>query len=103
MPPTRVALDPAAKELTQDEIIVRAEAFGAGAALGGGLIGAFIGSKVAESRQNTIHGTLAPFYASVDDYDFRSHYVQALSRPSRCRRRCSRSPTASMRWAPARA
>ncbi|NHZ99547.1 hypothetical protein [Massilia sp. CCM 8734] len=88
MPPTRVALDPAAKELTQvpvtsllpqDEIIVRAEAFGAGAALGGGLIGAFIDSKVAESRQNTIHGTLAPFYASVDDYDFRSHYLQALA------------------------
>lgn len=87
--PQRVALDATTKQtiqqinvsniVGQDEIIVRAEAYGASAALGGGLIGALIDSKVAESRQNTIQGTLNPFYASVDDFDFRGELQNALT------------------------
>lgn len=87
--PARIALEPATKQnlkevkvlsvLGQDEVIVRAEAFGASAALGGGLIGAVIDSKVAESRQNTLQDLMAPFYQSVDDYDFRTRFEQALA------------------------
>lgn len=86
--PTRVALDPATSArltqvhvydvVPQDEVIVRAAANGASAALGGGLIGALIDSKVNESRQNTIQSTLNPFYAAVDDFDFRSRFAKAL-------------------------
>ncbi|MFZ6760826.1 hypothetical protein ACO0K9_26765 [Undibacterium sp. Ji50W] len=86
--PTRIALEPATKQnlvevkvlsvLPQDEVIVRAETFGASAALGGGLIGAMIDSKVAEGRQNTMQDVLAPFYQSVDDYDFRTGFERNL-------------------------
>jgi hypothetical protein len=87
--PTRIAFEPAVKQklaevkvlsaLPQDEIIVHAEAFGATAAMGGGLIGAFIDSKVAESRQNTIQNSMDPFYAAVDDFDFRARFERALA------------------------
>ncbi|PWF49104.1 hypothetical protein [Massilia glaciei] len=87
--PTRIALDSAAKQellevttwnqLPQDEMIVRAEASGVGAATGGGLIGAIIDSKVGESRQNKMQADIAPFYAAVDDFDFRTLYTQALT------------------------
>lgn len=83
---TRVALDPAAKQklqdvrvvniVAQDEIVMRAESIGAP---GGGLLGAVIGSKVDEGRQNTIQELIAPFYASVDNYDFRPRLTEALS------------------------
>lgn len=86
--PSRIALDPTTKHkikevniinvLSQDEVIVRAESFGATMALGGGLIGAIIDSKVAEGRQNTIQETIAPFYAAVDSYDFRTHFERSL-------------------------
>ncbi|MES2076184.1 MAG: hypothetical protein V4462_11270 [Pseudomonadota bacterium] len=86
--PTRIALEPATKQglveirvlsvLPQDEVIVRAETFGASAALGGGLIGALIDSKVAEGRQNAVQDVLVPFYQSVDDYDFRSGFERNL-------------------------
>jgi hypothetical protein len=87
--PTRIAFEPAVKQrltevkvlsvLPQDEIIVRAEMFGATAAMGGGLIGAIIDSKVAESRQNTIQNSMDPFYAAVDDFNFRARFERALS------------------------
>ena len=66
--PTRVAFDPALRQklvevqvldvLPQDEVIVRAPAAGASLALGGGLIGAVIDSKIGESRQNELRATL---------------------------------------------
>lgn len=87
--PTRVALEPATTQklkevkvlsiLPQDEVIVRAESFGATAALGGGLIGALIDSKVAEGRQNTLQEVMAPFYQAVDDYDFRTRFERTLA------------------------
>jgi hypothetical protein len=87
--PTRVALEPAIKQklnevkvlslLSQDEVIVRPEAFGASVALGGGLIGAMIDSKVAEGRQSTVQEMMAPFYGAVDDFDYRPGFQQALS------------------------
>lgn len=89
MPPKRVALSPETKQglesvqalniLAQDEIVVRAEAYGASAAMGGGLIGAIIDSKVAESRQNDLQASLAPFYASVDDFNFRPRFEAVIA------------------------
>lgn len=83
--PPRIALDAAAAQklqevkvasvLGQDEIVVRAVSAGSA---GGGLLGAVIASKIDESRQNTIQALIAPFYASVDDYDFRPRLNQAL-------------------------
>ena len=86
--PTRIPLDAAARDklaqvrvvhaLAQDEIVVRAPAAGASAAMGGGLIAAIIDSKIGEVRQNELQGTLAPFYASVDDFNFRSLFAGSL-------------------------
>jgi hypothetical protein len=86
--PTRVALDRESKQkfddvvvvntVYQDEMIVRAAAPGASAAMGGGLIGALIDSKVGEGRQNTIDQAMAPFYSAVDDLDFRARLTASL-------------------------
>jgi len=83
--PMRVPLDPLAKSrlgevkvidiLTQDEVVVRPPPSTAG----GGLIGMIIESKVGESRQNALQAALAPFYASVDDFDFRTQFDTSLS------------------------
>jgi hypothetical protein len=87
--PTRIALAPVTKQkltefqvvsvIPQDEIVLRAISPGAGVALGGGLIGAIIDSKVGESRQTVLQEAIAPFYASVDDFDFRAVYKQAMT------------------------
>ena len=86
--PTRIAFEPGMRQtltevkvlsiLPQDEIVVRADPVGVAPAMGGGLIGAMIDSKVGESRQNTLQETLAPFYAAIDDYDFRTHFEHTL-------------------------
>lgn len=86
--PSRVAFDHGVKTklnevnvvnvMPQDEVIMRAEAFGASAALGGGLIGAIIDSKVAEGRQASLQDMLAPFYGSVDNFNYRAYFETAL-------------------------
>lgn len=83
---TRIHLDPVAKQklgevqvlnvVAQDEIVMRAESIGGA---GGGLIGAVIASKVDEGRQNTIQDLMSPFYASVDNYDFRPRLSEAIA------------------------
>lgn len=85
--PMRVPFDPLAKSrlgevkvvdiLAQDEMIVRPPPSGGAAA--GGLLGAIIDSKIGEARQNELQAALAPFYASVDDFDFRSQFNASLS------------------------
>ncbi len=86
--PTRVMLAPEVKQqltevraqsvVWQDEIIVKAEAPNVSAALGGGLLGAMIDSSISEGRQNTVQGLIDPFYAAVDDVDFRPQLWNAL-------------------------
>lgn len=86
---SRIAFDPMAtpkleevrivSTLPQDEVIVRADTLGVSYALGGGLIGAFIDSKVTEGRQNTLQSIIEPFYAAVDDYNFRTRLTQAIN------------------------
>ncbi len=84
----RVPLDPvnaqkitevhAESSIWQDEIIVRAPSAGVSRALGGGLIGALIDSKIAESRQGKIQKVIEPFYASIDGVDFRNLFWNSL-------------------------
>lgn len=61
----------------QDEIVVRPEAFGGGYPVGG-LIGALVQSKVSDSQQSNIHGSIEPLYASIDDVDVRRQLGRAL-------------------------
>jgi hypothetical protein len=86
--PMRVPMDPLAKSrlgevkvievLAQDEVVVRPPP-SASAGAAGGLLGVVIESKVGESRQNDLQAALTPFYASVDDFDFRSQFNASLS------------------------
>lgn len=86
--PTRTPLDTKAKtglsstqayvHVAQDEIIVRAEASGVAAAMGGGLIPALIDSSIDKGRQGAIQSSIEPFYAAVDDLDVRKQLVQSL-------------------------
>ncbi|MQA20690.1 hypothetical protein [Rugamonas rivuli] len=86
--PPRIALTPDVRQqisdvraqavVWQDELIVRAEAPGVSAALGGGLLGAMIDSNIIEGRQNAVQGAIDPFYASIDDLDFRQQMWTAM-------------------------
>src|SRR4051812_45088997 len=86
--PPRIALTPDVRQqisdvkaqavVWQDELIVRAEAPGVSAALGGGLLGAMIDSHIIEGRQNAVQGAIDPFYASIDDLDFRQQMWTAM-------------------------
>jgi hypothetical protein len=62
----------------QDEIYLSAASPGVVAAAGGGLIAAMIESQIAKGRQDEIQATLNPFYASIDDVDFRKVYWAAV-------------------------
>jgi hypothetical protein len=87
--PTRYGLDPVAGKklqdvrviniVVQDEIVMRAEKLDAGPVIGG-LVGSLVASAVAESRQRTIQDRIAPFYASVDNYDFGLRLNDAFAR-----------------------
>jgi hypothetical protein len=57
--------------IPQDEIVVVAANPGVSVVLGGGLLGALIDSQIAKNRQNEIQKVIEPFYASIDDVDYR--------------------------------
>jgi hypothetical protein len=58
----------------QDEIYLSAASPGVVAAAGGGLLAAVIESQIAKSRQDEIQSIVKPFYASIDDVDFRKTF-----------------------------
>lgn len=62
----------------QDEVFVVAKNPGVSAALGGGLLGALIDSQVADSRQKDLQSVIEPFYAAVDDVDYRTEFWAAM-------------------------
>jgi hypothetical protein len=62
----------------QDEIYLSAASPGVTAAAGGGLIAAVIESQIAKSRQDEIQAIVNPFYASIDDVDFRKAFWPAV-------------------------
>jgi|CXWL01.1.fsa_nt_gi hypothetical protein len=86
--PAYVPLDPAVQgslkdmrvtsAIPQDEVYLSAASPGVVAAAGGGLIAALIESNIAKGRQEEIQGIIEPFYAAVDDVDFRAMFWAAL-------------------------
>jgi hypothetical protein len=62
----------------QDEIYLSAASPGVTAAAGGGLIAAVIESQIARSRQDEIQAIVNPFYATIDDVDFRKAFWPAV-------------------------
>ena len=70
--------------VVQDEVIVDVKASSNSAAgAAGGLIGAIIvstiDSKVTNNRVNESQATLGPFYAAIEDVDYRKQFTEAIS------------------------
>lgn len=66
--------------VVQDEVIAAVQPSNVSAALGGGLIGAIIDSKVTNSRVNESQLALGPFYAAIEDVDYRKEFKESLER-----------------------
>lgn len=66
--------------VVQDEVIAAVEASNVSAALGGGLIGAMIDSKVTNNRVNESQQALGPFYAAIEDVDYRQEFNGSIER-----------------------
>jgi hypothetical protein len=64
--------------IVQDEVILTAPASGLVQAAGGGLAAALIESSIAKGRQDRLQSIVEPFYAQVDDVDFRKQFWGAL-------------------------
>ncbi len=70
--------------VVQDEVIIDVKAQNSGAAgAAGGLIGAIIvstvDSKVTNNRVNGAQTALGPFYAQIEDVDYRKQFTEAIS------------------------
>lgn len=70
--------------VVQDEVIIDVKAQNSGAAgAAGGVIGALIvstiDSKVTNSRVNDAQTMLGPFYAAIEDVDYRKQFTEAIS------------------------
>jgi len=60
--------------VVQDEVIAAVEASNVSGVIGGGLIGVIIDSKVTNSRVNESQQALGPFYAAIEDVDYRQEF-----------------------------
>ena len=86
--PQYVPLDPAVQTslrdiravsaIYQDEIFLAAASPGVAQAAGGGLLAALAESQIAKGRQSEIQAIIEPFYASIDDVDFRKTFWAAV-------------------------
>lgn len=66
--------------VVQDEVIAAVQPSNVSGALGGGLIGAVIDSKVTNSRVNESQQLLGPFYAAIEDVDYRKEFNESIQR-----------------------
>ncbi|KVG22013.1 hypothetical protein [Burkholderia ubonensis] len=66
--------------VVQDEVIAAVQPSNVSAALGGGLIGAIIDSKVTNNRVNESQQALGPFYAAIEDVDYRKEFNDSIER-----------------------
>ena len=66
--------------VVQDEVIAAVQPSNVSAGLGGGLIGAIIDSKVTNSRVNESQQALGPFYAAIEDVDYRKEFNESIQR-----------------------
>lgn len=64
--------------VVQDEVIADVQASNVSAALGGGLIGAMIDSKVTNDRVKASQQSLGPFYAAIEDVDYRKEFNDSI-------------------------
>lgn len=64
--------------VVQDEVIVAVQPSHVGAATGGGLIGAMIDSSVTNSRVKASQEIMGPFYAQIEDVDYRKEFNEAI-------------------------
>jgi hypothetical protein len=64
--------------IPQDEIFLSAASPGVVQAAGGGLLAAVVEAQIARVRQDEIQAVIEPFYAVVDDVDFRKIYWEGV-------------------------
>lgn len=64
--------------VVQDEVIAAVQAPTAGAASGGGLIGAMIDASIANSRVKESQQALGSFYTVIEDVDYRKEFNEAI-------------------------
>ncbi|MDP9897558.1 hypothetical protein J2W32_006677 [Variovorax boronicumulans] len=64
--------------VVQDEVIAAVHAPNAGAASGGGLIGAMIDASIANSRVKESQQALGSFYTVIEDVDYRKEFNEAI-------------------------
>lgn len=64
--------------VVQDEVVLTAPEPGVVQAAGGGLLAALVESSIVKERQDALQGLIEPFYAQIDDYDFRREFWSAL-------------------------
>ncbi|MFL9876107.1 hypothetical protein [Paraburkholderia megapolitana] len=66
--------------VVQDEVIAAVHPSNVSAALGGGLIGAIIDVNVTNYRVNESQEALGPFYAAIEDVDYRKEFDDSIER-----------------------
>jgi len=66
--------------VVQDEVLAAVQPSNVSAATGGGLIGAIIDSKVTNSRVNDSQQALGPFYAAIEEVDYRKEFNESIER-----------------------
>ena len=66
--------------VVQDEVIAAVQPSNVSMATGGGLIGAMIDSSITNSRVKASQEVLGPFYAQIEDVDYRKEFNEAIGR-----------------------
>jgi hypothetical protein len=64
----------------QDEVLVAVHPSNVSAALGGGLIPALIDSSITNTRVKATQEIMGPFYAAIEDVDYRREFNEAVHR-----------------------
>ena len=66
--------------VVQDEVIAAVQPSNVSVATGGGLIGAMIDSSITNSRVKASQEILGPFYAHIEDVDYRKEFNEAIQK-----------------------
>ena len=66
--------------VVQDEVIAAVQPSNVSMATGGGLIGAMIDSSITNSRVKASQEILGPFYAQIEDVDYRKEFNEAIAK-----------------------
>ncbi len=66
--------------VVQDEVIAAVQPSNVSVATGGGLIGALIDSSITNLRVKSSQEVMGPFYAQIEDVDYRKEFNEAIKR-----------------------